>query len=160
MRYAPRMIIDSQFQRANLEVHTPLTLELFLQWKAKKKEAQAAAAEAAQTKRRADISSGKVQMSGRELFAHNESLFVDDECAVDSSELQMEESVRKRWKGESRVAMSPRMICAGGAAVWGGCRVFVSGGALPGADAFRARCVALKSTSLALQSVAALRIPT
>ena len=50
-------------------------------------EVKLAEIESKRKQRKADIKSGKVQMSGRELFAANADLFVDDEGAAEESEM-------------------------------------------------------------------------
>jgi hypothetical protein len=57
-----------------------------LEWKAKKQAIKDADREAKSKQRRADIASGKVLMSGREMFVANPDWFVDDDMAADSEE--------------------------------------------------------------------------
>eukprot|EP01094_Clydonella_sp_ATCC50884_P009905 TRINITY_DN1942_c0_g1_i1.p1 TRINITY_DN1942_c0_g1~~TRINITY_DN1942_c0_g1_i1.p1 ORF type:complete len:390 (-),score=161.04 TRINITY_DN1942_c0_g1_i1:328-1446(-) len=81
-------------QRANLTEHTPLTLELFLAWKEKKRLLKEAALNEKRSKKKADVSSGRGGMTGRELFADNQALFVDDESACGSSDLVIKSEIR------------------------------------------------------------------
>eukprot|EP01118_Nematostelium_gracile_P004802 TRINITY_DN15730_c0_g1_i1.p1 TRINITY_DN15730_c0_g1~~TRINITY_DN15730_c0_g1_i1.p1 ORF type:complete len:373 (-),score=146.54 TRINITY_DN15730_c0_g1_i1:90-1208(-) len=80
-------------ERAKLTKRTPLTLETFLKWKEEKKSERVAQESEASKKREADIKSGKIMRSGREMFIFNPDLFVDDDDAIDTSELpeQMDE---------------------------------------------------------------------
>jgi len=82
-------------ERTQLVTRTPMTLELFLKWKEdKKKEKESALADAKQ-KRESDIKSGKVMRSGREMFVYNPDLFVDEDDAVDISELEPEKDTNE-----------------------------------------------------------------
>ncbi|XP_059667719.1 zinc finger CCCH domain-containing protein 11-like [Cornus florida] len=60
-------------QRAKITTSTPMTPELFIQWKKKKMEAR----DASMAAEKADRAKND-RMSGRELFLSNSSLFVDD----------------------------------------------------------------------------------
>jgi len=77
-------------ERAKLTKRTPLTLELFLKWKEEKKKQFEDAQKEQSIKREADIRSGKVMRSGREMFVFNPSLFVDDDDVLDTTELPVE----------------------------------------------------------------------
>lgn len=82
-------------ERHKLTTHTPLTLETFLEWKAKK-----AAEEDAnqQAKKKSGDGAGagkggsgtKFMRSGREMFEFDHSLFVDDDMAEDTIEREVE----------------------------------------------------------------------
>eukprot|EP00246_Nothoceros_aenigmaticus_P003729 TRINITY_DN14913_c0_g1_i1.p1 TRINITY_DN14913_c0_g1~~TRINITY_DN14913_c0_g1_i1.p1 ORF type:complete len:360 (-),score=108.38 TRINITY_DN14913_c0_g1_i1:526-1605(-) len=83
-----RMSIEEEIetQRSKLTANTLLTGELFAEWKMKKTEAREAELALKKAERaRAD------RMSGRELFAANSSLFVDDAEAFDIYERQEEQ---------------------------------------------------------------------
>jgi len=75
-------------QRSNLTAHTPLTLELFLEWKEKKHLAKEKAKAETRDKRLAE---GRSALSGREMFALNPDLFVDDDSAMESSEMKRDD---------------------------------------------------------------------
>ena len=79
------------YQRKLLKTHTPVTEERFLAWKLKKQEEKAAEDKAKRKQRKADIKSGTVNMSGREMFAANPDMFVDDDMAADSNDVVFEE---------------------------------------------------------------------
>ena len=66
-----------------METHTPITEERFLAWKKKKADEKEAADKAKRKQRKADIKSGVASMSGREMFAANPEMFVDDDLAED-----------------------------------------------------------------------------
>eukprot|EP01095_Lingulamoeba_sp_RSL-Kostka_P014398 TRINITY_DN626_c0_g2_i1.p1 TRINITY_DN626_c0_g2~~TRINITY_DN626_c0_g2_i1.p1 ORF type:complete len:365 (-),score=160.89 TRINITY_DN626_c0_g2_i1:202-1296(-) len=76
-------------QRAQIKTTTPLTLELFLQWKEKKRLKRLAEEE----ERKEKIKSGKIKMSGRELFESDANLFVDDESAAGFSDYKREDDI-------------------------------------------------------------------
>merc|ERR1712100_760107 len=78
-------------ERKLLKTHTPVTEERFLAWKLKKQEEKAAEDKAKRKQRKADIKSGTVNMSGREMFAANPDMFVDDDMAADSNDVVFEE---------------------------------------------------------------------
>jgi len=69
-------------ERKNLTTRTPVTKELFLAWKANREKSKREEQEKAIEKRKADIKSGKIQMSGREIFMQNPELFIDDDEAA------------------------------------------------------------------------------
>eukprot|EP01116_Phalansterium_solitarium_P016157 TRINITY_DN3690_c0_g1_i1.p1 TRINITY_DN3690_c0_g1~~TRINITY_DN3690_c0_g1_i1.p1 ORF type:complete len:423 (+),score=165.59 TRINITY_DN3690_c0_g1_i1:61-1329(+) len=79
-------------ERKQLTTRTPLTLDIFLKWKEEKKAQKEAASLEAAHKREQDIRAGKIMRSGREMFTYDPSLFVDDEGAIDASELLPDES--------------------------------------------------------------------
>eukprot|EP01054_Gregarina_sp_Poly1_P010233 Gregarina_sp_Poly_1__10232@NODE_710_length_6658_cov_139_932484_g537_i0_p2_GENE_NODE_710_length_6658_cov_139_932484_g537_i0NODE_710_length_6658_cov_139_932484_g537_i0_p2_ORF_typecomplete_len351_score101_29DFRP_C/PF16543_5/1_8e04DFRP_C/PF16543_5/1_5e20DFRP_C/PF16543_5/2e03zfCCCH_2/PF14608_6/0_00793H/PF02829_14/0_063H/PF02829_14/5_2e033H/PF02829_14/7_7e03zfCCCH_4/PF18044_1/1_2zfCCCH/PF00642_24/1_6Cytochrome_P460/PF16694_5/40_NODE_710_length_6658_cov_139_932484_g537_i045655617 len=92
--------IEEQIERERAELPissgTPVTLETFLAWKMRKKEAAEKALEEIKREK------GRLDMSGRDLFAFNPSLFVDDVAAADSQEyLEDEEYQRERLERES-----------------------------------------------------------
>jgi len=77
-------------ERRKLTTRTPLTKEIFLAWKAKREKTKNEEKEKANEKRRADIRSGKAQMSGIEIFKQNPELFVDDDEAAGAEDFQTE----------------------------------------------------------------------
>lgn len=84
-------------QRAKLKSTTPMTTELFMQWKKKKIEERNAGLAAQQAERAKND-----RMSGRELFLSNASLFVDDAEAFEKYHREEEaESNEQRGKDES-----------------------------------------------------------
>ncbi|KAL2554696.1 Zinc finger CCCH domain-containing protein 21 [Forsythia ovata] len=78
-------------QRAKITASTPMTPELFMQWKKKKVEEQEAGL-AAQRAERAKND----RMSGRELFLSDASLFVDDAEAYDKYQREEEPDAEKK----------------------------------------------------------------
>jgi len=80
-------------ERRKLTTRTPLTKEIFLAWKAKREKTKNEEKEKANEKRRADIRSGKAQMSGIEIFKQNPELFVDDDEAAGAEDFQTEYKV-------------------------------------------------------------------
>lgn len=76
-------------ERAKLKTRTPVTMELFLAWKAEKDAERAAneeAARAAAHKKMSRTERTRGQgLSGRELFTSNADLFVDDDEADDAA---------------------------------------------------------------------------
>eukprot|EP00123_Amoebidium_parasiticum_P006413 comp17361_c0_seq1/m.16648 comp17361_c0_seq1/g.16648 ORF comp17361_c0_seq1/g.16648 comp17361_c0_seq1/m.16648 type:complete len:354 (-) comp17361_c0_seq1:12-1073(-) len=71
---------------------TPVTLETFLAWKAKKKKEAEETAAAAKKKNMEKAKQGfNVGISGRDLFEFNPELFVDDESAMDDTAYVREE---------------------------------------------------------------------
>lgn len=86
-------------QRAKLKSTTPMTPELFMQWKKKKVEERDAGL-AAQLAERAKND----RMSGRELFLSNASLFVDDAEAFDKYQREEPPSNEQKGKDESATA--------------------------------------------------------
>ena len=94
-----------EVERRNLKQGTPVTLELFLAWKEKKRLAR----EKEQEGRKKDIEAGKVAMSGRELFEANPDLIAgDDEAAADSMEL--EEDMRLKEEEEMKGMTPPAVV--------------------------------------------------
>lgn len=81
-------------ERSKLTANTLLTAELFDEWKRKKTEAK----EAEQALKKAERAKAD-RMSGRELFAANASLFVDDAEAFDIYERQDEEQPAQSSNG-------------------------------------------------------------
>lgn len=81
--------LEERIERERLELPgpgTPVTFETFMEWKKKKeREEEKAKAEAA--------TSGKQQMSGRELFVYDPSLFVDDDGAADGDTYEFDQNV-------------------------------------------------------------------
>lgn len=70
-------------ERAMLATHTPLTFEVFLEWKEKKKREREEQEAEDLTKADKDRKAGKtVSLSGRALFTFDPSLFVDDDNAA------------------------------------------------------------------------------
>lgn len=87
-------------QRAKLKSTTPMTPELFIQWKKKKMEERDAGLAAQQAERAKND-----RMSGRELFLSNASLFVDDAEAFEKYQREEEpESNEQKVKDESATA--------------------------------------------------------
>jgi len=78
-------------EKLKLTTRTPLTRETFEKWKADKKKAREEADTDAKSQRDADIKSGKAMRSGRDLFAYNPDLFVDDENVFETEGLEPEE---------------------------------------------------------------------
>jgi len=75
--------------RKALKGVTPVTLTLFLKWKAEKKERLEK--EKSEEDKKRNEKAGRTVMSGREMFVFNPDLFVDDDEAIDDSELQHRE---------------------------------------------------------------------
>lgn len=67
-------------------MHTPLTLQLFLDWKERKRLEKERQENEHNKRRKADVASGKVQRSGRELFEDSSAQYEDDEEAVVAEE--------------------------------------------------------------------------
>ncbi|KAK6933283.1 ZC3H15/TMA46 family, C-terminal [Dillenia turbinata] len=84
-------------ERAKVTTTTPMTPELFAQWKKKKMEER----EASLTAQRADRAKND-RMSGRELFLSDSSLFVDDDEAYE--EYQREEEAADDGKRKDNAA--------------------------------------------------------
>lgn len=78
-----------------METHTPITEERFLAWKKKKADEREAEDKLKRKQRKADLKSGAAAMSGREMFAANPEMFVDDDMAedVEAEEEEMDPSV-------------------------------------------------------------------
>ncbi|OIT08563.1 PREDICTED: zinc finger CCCH domain-containing protein 11 [Nicotiana attenuata] len=115
---ADKMPIEEEIdeQRAKLTASTPLTTELFMEWKKKKMEER----EASLAKQRADRAKND-RMSGRELFMSDASWFVDDVGAYDKYEREEESSEppkenKESARDEASSSMSARDIHDGGEA--------------------------------------------
>ncbi|GMY14674.1 zinc finger CCCH domain-containing protein 11-like isoform X2 [Fagus crenata] len=89
-------------QRAKLTTSTPMTPELFMQWK-KKKIAERDAGLASQQAERAKND----RMSGRELFLSDSSLFVDDAEAYDKYQREPESDVAEQKVNDNSAANGP-----------------------------------------------------
>ncbi|KAM0991104.1 hypothetical protein ACFX13_009653 [Malus domestica] len=89
-------------QRAKLTTSTPMTPELFMQWR-KKKIAERDAALAAQMAERAKND----RMSGRELFLSDSSLFVDDAEAHGNYQREQEPAVSEKKANENSNGHGP-----------------------------------------------------
>jgi len=87
-----KISIEEQIEeeRAKLTKRTPLTLETFLKWKEEKRKERDEQEKEQKAKREADIKSGKIMRSGREMFVFNPDLFVDDEDVLDTAGLPEE----------------------------------------------------------------------
>ncbi|KAK6590970.1 hypothetical protein RS030_111828 [Cryptosporidium xiaoi] len=80
--------LEERIERERLELPgpgTPVTFETFMEWKKRKEEEERAKAEAAKL--------GKQQMSGRDLFVYDPSLFVDDENAAYGETYEFDQDV-------------------------------------------------------------------
>ncbi|KAM1748625.1 hypothetical protein ACFX12_009593 [Malus domestica] len=89
-------------QRAKLTTSTPMTPDLFMQWR-KKKIAERDAGLAAQMAERAKND----RMSGRELFLSDSSLFVDDAEAHGNYQREQEPAVSKKKANENSNGHGP-----------------------------------------------------
>lgn len=87
-----KMLIEDEIedQRSKLKGSTPLTPELFAQWKQKKIDER----DASVASQRADRAKND-RMSGRELFMSDASLFVDDDEACEQYEREAENNESK-----------------------------------------------------------------
>jgi len=85
------LLLRLTIKRSKLSVRTPLTLELFLKWKADKRKQQTEADKVAKEKRDSDIKAGKAMRSGREIFEFNPDLFKDEDDVLDTEELEPEQ---------------------------------------------------------------------
>lgn len=92
---AEKITIEEEIenQRAKVSTTTPMTTELFMQWKQKKMEEREAGL-AAQRAERAKND----RMSGRELFLSDSSLFVDDAEAYDKYQREEEPDSEQKVK--------------------------------------------------------------
>ncbi|CAM6102651.1 unnamed protein product [Calypogeia fissa] len=99
-------------QRHAVKTSTPITAELFAEWKQKKME-QREAEQAAKKAERAKAD----RMSGRELFAADASLFVDDAEAFDEYEREEEEQEEIQSSSQNHNAQSRTGNEAGAASV-------------------------------------------
>ncbi|KZV53655.1 zinc finger protein [Dorcoceras hygrometricum] len=97
---AEKITIEEEIenQRAKVSTTTPMTPELFMQWKQKKMEEREAGL-AAQRAERAKND----RMSGRELFLSDASLFVDDAEAYDKYQLQEEPDLEQKVNKQEAV---------------------------------------------------------
>jgi len=75
-------------ERAKLTTRTPLTLERFLKWRADRQQRMELQKREAAEQREKDLQIGRAMRSGREMFAFNPQLFVDDLDALDTSLLE------------------------------------------------------------------------
>lgn len=91
--------IENQFQRAKVATSTPMTPELFLEWKKKKMAARDAGLAAEMAERAKND-----RMSGRELFLSDSSLFVDDAEAYDKYQREDESNATEEKNGRSSAA--------------------------------------------------------
>lgn len=88
-------------QRAKVTTTTPITTEIFFQWKKKKVDAKEAGLAAQQAERAKND-----RMSGRELFLAHASLFVDDDDAAEYEKFEREEPNVPEQKAPSNVSGS------------------------------------------------------
>ncbi|KAI4384441.1 hypothetical protein MLD38_002598 [Melastoma candidum] len=97
---ADKVAIEDEIedQRSKLKASTPMTPELFMQWKKKKMEERDAGLAALQAERAKND-----RMSGRELFLSDASLFVDDAEAYDEkySREEQTEDADEHGKGNA-----------------------------------------------------------
>ncbi|CAK9164768.1 unnamed protein product [Ilex paraguariensis] len=89
-------------QRAKLTASTPMTPELFMQWKKKKMEERDAGLAAQQAERAKND-----RMSGRELFLSDASWFVDDAEAYDKYQREEESDVSKQKVNTNSATVGP-----------------------------------------------------
>lgn len=98
-------------QRAQVKTTTPMSTELFLQWKKKKLDEREASLAAQQAERAKND-----RMSGRELFLSDASLFVDDAEAYDKYHRQPESDETEQNEGTgSATNNGPSTSATGGA---------------------------------------------
>ncbi|KAK2633845.1 hypothetical protein Ddye_028637 [Dipteronia dyeriana] len=99
-----KMLIEDEIedQRAKLTTSTPMTPDLFMQWKKKKIDER----EAGLAEQRAERAKND-RMSGRELFLSDASLFVDDAEAYEKYQREEPESAEQKVKDESSAAAGP-----------------------------------------------------
>nr|AFK35711.1 unknown [Lotus japonicus] len=86
-------------QRAKVATTTPMTTELFFQWRKKKTEERDAKLASQQAERAKND-----RMSGRELFLSDASLFVDDDEAYDQYQREPETEQKAAEEGPSSSA--------------------------------------------------------
>ncbi|GMY14675.1 zinc finger CCCH domain-containing protein 11-like isoform X2 [Fagus crenata] len=98
----PKVQSINKEMRAKLTTSTPMTPELFMQWK-KKKIAERDAGLASQQAERAKND----RMSGRELFLSDSSLFVDDAEAYDKYQREPESDVAEQKVNDNSAANGP-----------------------------------------------------
>lgn len=96
-------------QRAKVKTSTPMTPEVFMQWK-KKKIAERDAGLAAQMAERAKND----RMSGRELFLSDSSWFVDDSEAYERYQREEESGVNEKKANDKHTADGPSSSTSGG----------------------------------------------
>ncbi|XWS56481.1 hypothetical protein CRYUN_Cryun09bG0089200 [Craigia yunnanensis] len=89
-------------QRSKITASTPMTTELFMQWKTKKMEER----EAGLVAQRAERAKND-RMSGRELFLSDASLFVDDAEAYEEYQREEEPEVTEQKVKDDSVAAGP-----------------------------------------------------
>ncbi|KAA8518813.1 hypothetical protein F0562_016413 [Nyssa sinensis] len=101
---AEKITIEEEIenQRTKLTTSTPMTAELFMQWKKKKMEERDAGL-AAQKAERAKND----RMSGRELFLSDSSLFVDDAEAYDKYQREEESDVTEQKVDKNSTTNGP-----------------------------------------------------
>ncbi|XP_045831173.1 zinc finger CCCH domain-containing protein 11 [Trifolium pratense] len=97
-------------QRAQVKTTTPMTPELFMQWKKKKLDERDASLAAQQAERAKND-----RMSGRELFLSDASLFVDDAEAYDKYQREPEPDETEQNGNGSAANNGPSTSAAGGA---------------------------------------------
>ncbi|KAH7656843.1 CCCH zinc finger domain-containing protein [Dioscorea alata] len=92
-----KMPIEEEIEkeRAKVATTTPMTPELFMQWKKKKMDEREAGLAAMQAERAKND-----RMSGRELFMSNASLFVDDAEAYDNYEREESDAAEETEKNK------------------------------------------------------------
>ncbi|KAJ1609379.1 hypothetical protein OIY81_1384 [Cryptosporidium canis] len=79
--------LEERIERERLELPgpgTPVTFESFMEWKKKKEKEE-------EDKAKADAAKHGKQMSGRDLFVYDPSLFVDDEDAAEGDTYEIDE---------------------------------------------------------------------
>lgn len=89
-------------QRAKITTSTPMTQELFMQWKKKKMEEKEASLAALRAERAKND-----RMSGRELFLSDSTLFVDDAEAYDKYQRENESDTTQKKDNENSTTNGP-----------------------------------------------------
>lgn len=89
-------------QRAKITTSTPMTQELFMQWKKKKMEEKEASLAALRAERAKND-----RMSGRELFLSDSTLFVDDAEAYDKYQRENESDTTQKKDNENTTTNGP-----------------------------------------------------
>ncbi|XP_022744569.1 zinc finger CCCH domain-containing protein 11-like [Durio zibethinus] len=97
-------------QRSKITASTPMTTELFMQWKMKKREEREASL-AAQRAERAKND----RMSGRELFHLDASLFVDDAEAYEEYQREEERELTEQKVKDDSAAAGPSSVTSAAA---------------------------------------------
>ncbi|XVF23700.1 hypothetical protein REPUB_Repub13aG0062300 [Reevesia pubescens] len=92
-------------QRSKVTASTPMTTELFMQWKTKKTEER----EASLAAQRADRAKND-RMSGRELFLLDASLFVDDAEAYEEYQREQEPEVTEQKVKDDSATAGPSSV--------------------------------------------------